>query len=312
MRASHHIYDHRSAVALWSNAEEYGWSEYDKLPGLLKTYSEAGSGVAITEQNRLIQSLDSEDGPLSKVIRVHQLNVPIAILTGLKRNSDMHKAQFHDAIYDERNCRFSKSEFITKFYATCEAFSRQISAVMFMNIKNFDQGLWDSMICAITYEVVYQKFTKLLRLQGILLSTGDDIVNATQDDPLWGVGLTVDDPDVSIPTRWKDNNGMPGANILGWALMSARGALYAHPRFRHSEVEISHYGEWLPGNMVRHVAGASSGMITVEFAVPGEDKLRMKHMHKRSTMLRLRDPDTGLLVTSEEYVKHCALDREGP
>lgn len=87
-------------------------------------------------------------------------------------------------------------------------------------VRGFDQDVWDTVVCSVAFEVVFQKFLKTPKLQPILLATGDSILaEATRNDVNWGIGLDRGDPLCRTPILWK------GCNMLGWALMEARFAL---------------------------------------------------------------------------------------
>jgi len=61
------------------------------------------------------------------------------------------------------------------------------------------------------------KFGQRGELRNFLLSTGDRmLVEASPDDPVWGIGLEADDPRAADPRTWQ------GQNLLGFALMTAR------------------------------------------------------------------------------------------
>jgi len=64
------------------------------------------------------------------------------------------------------------------------------------------------------------KFNQHPDLRHFLLGTGGRIlVEASPADAVWGIGMSVDDPDARRPSRWK------GANRLGFALMQVRSEL---------------------------------------------------------------------------------------
>ena len=84
-------------------------------------------------------------------------------------------------------------------------------------VKNFDQVLWNRMVCAVAYLTVFEKFRQDPDLRGLLLATGGRVIaEATKRDAMWGIGLDIGDPRAKVPARWR------GTNILGWALMEAR------------------------------------------------------------------------------------------
>jgi len=92
-------------------------------------------------------------------------------------------------------------------------------------IENWNQDLWDHLVCSVAYEVMYQKFRKLPALQPALLGTGERfIVEATRADSIWGIGLDKGDPRIQRPSEWR------GSNVLGWALAEVRAALRGEPQ----------------------------------------------------------------------------------
>ena len=86
-------------------------------------------------------------------------------------------------------------------------------------VRPFDDAGWQTLVCHVAREVVYQKFSKLPPLRAHLLATGSQILaEATRNDQIWGIGLNIDE-DISVPARWR------GTNVLGWALMQTRDRL---------------------------------------------------------------------------------------
>jgi ribA/ribD-fused uncharacterized protein len=66
----------------------------------------------------------------------------------------------------------------------------------------------------------YLKFSQHKALEQFLLQTHDRVlVEASPVDPVWGIGLAEDHPDVLHPSKWK------GTNLLGFALMEVRDQL---------------------------------------------------------------------------------------
>ena len=86
-------------------------------------------------------------------------------------------------------------------------------------VRPFDDARWQTLVCHVAREVVYQKFSKLPPLRAHLLATGSHtLAEATRNDQIWGIGLNIDE-DISVPARWR------GTNVLGWALMQTRDRL---------------------------------------------------------------------------------------
>jgi len=90
------------------------------------------------------------------------------------------------------------------------------------NVMDFDQGLWNERRYAIVIAANSLKFSQNADLQTFLLNTGSRVlVEASPIDPIWGIGMTADDPAVEDPRQWK------GLNLLGFALMDVRARLAA-------------------------------------------------------------------------------------
>ena len=84
-------------------------------------------------------------------------------------------------------------------------------------IKNFDQESWDAIKSGVVRAGNLMKFAQNVDLLYFLLNTGDKVlVEAAPNDPIWGVGMRQDDPDIIDPRNWK------GSNLLGFTLMSVR------------------------------------------------------------------------------------------
>ncbi|MBO4258618.1 NADAR family protein, partial [Streptomyces griseorubiginosus] len=87
-------------------------------------------------------------------------------------------------------------------------------------VRGFDEAVWERERFGIVVEGSVHKFAAHADLRGFLLGTGDRVlVEASPVDRVWGIGLTADDEAATDPERWR------GPNLLGFALMEARGRL---------------------------------------------------------------------------------------
>ena len=85
------------------------------------------------------------------------------------------------------------------------------------DIINFSDKIWDDHKTRIVHYVNKYKFMTSSFLRDHLLSTkGKILVKATQDDCIWGVGLSKDDPKLKEYENWK------GTNLLGELLTTLR------------------------------------------------------------------------------------------
>lgn len=84
-------------------------------------------------------------------------------------------------------------------------------------VKNFDVEKWSIASYRIMLDVNLAKFKQNPMLKDILLNTGDlMLVEASPYDKIWGIGLNVNDAEITPKEEWK------GTNWLGKALMEVR------------------------------------------------------------------------------------------
>ncbi|MFJ2827063.1 NADAR family protein [Streptomyces sp. NPDC087263] len=87
-------------------------------------------------------------------------------------------------------------------------------------VRGFDDAVWERERFAIVVEGTVHKFAAHPELREFLLGTGERVlVEASPMDRVWGIGLAADDERATDPGRWR------GLNLLGFALMEARGRL---------------------------------------------------------------------------------------
>ncbi|WP_416975543.1 NADAR family protein [Streptomyces sp. 4F14] len=83
-------------------------------------------------------------------------------------------------------------------------------------VRGFDEGVWARERFRIVVEGSVHKFRSDAGLREFLVGTGERVlVEASPVDRVWGVGVVA--RDAGDPERWR------GSNLLGFALMEARG-----------------------------------------------------------------------------------------
>ncbi|GAA4941611.1 NADAR family protein [Streptomyces heliomycini] len=89
-------------------------------------------------------------------------------------------------------------------------------------VRGFDEETWRRERFGIVVEGSVHKFAAHEDLRAFLLGTGERVlVEASPVDRVWGIGLAAGDERATDPERWR------GPNLLGFALMEARGRLRA-------------------------------------------------------------------------------------
>lgn len=87
-------------------------------------------------------------------------------------------------------------------------------------VKGFDQKRWEAVCKKIVYDANYAKFTQNPKMMNELLCTlPKEIVEASPEDKIWGIGLHETNPKAWDKKTWE------GTNWLGEAIMAVRAAL---------------------------------------------------------------------------------------
>lgn len=87
-------------------------------------------------------------------------------------------------------------------------------------VKDFGIEIWKEKCFETVVKGNFYKFSQKENLKNFLLNTNDRvIVEASPVDPIWGIGLAIDSPNVENPEQWE------GINLLGFALMEVRDLL---------------------------------------------------------------------------------------
>ena len=84
-------------------------------------------------------------------------------------------------------------------------------------VSNYDEHIWNGIRQIVVYEGLLAKFLQNEALKEKLKSTGEAMLaECAVKDLIWGVGLSMKDPDRLDKTKWK------GQNLLGYTLMMVR------------------------------------------------------------------------------------------
>lgn len=84
-------------------------------------------------------------------------------------------------------------------------------------VAGYDENLWNGVRQIVVYEGLLAKSSQNPELKERLKSTGSAVLaECAVKDRIWGIGLSMRDPDRFDRTKWK------GQNLLGYALMMVR------------------------------------------------------------------------------------------
>ena len=87
-------------------------------------------------------------------------------------------------------------------------------------VRGFDKDKWEAVCREYVYEGNYAKFTQNPEMLKELYSYGDrEIVEASPEDAIWGIGMHESHPDILDKSKWS------GTNWLGEAIMRVRDEL---------------------------------------------------------------------------------------
>jgi ribA/ribD-fused uncharacterized protein len=91
-------------------------------------------------------------------------------------------------------------------------------------VKDFVAERWNAISRDVVFRGNMAKFTQDPALQRFILATGDqEIVEASPEDTIWGIGLAAEDPLAQDRATWK------GTNWLGEVIMSVRSTIRSFP-----------------------------------------------------------------------------------
>ena len=84
-------------------------------------------------------------------------------------------------------------------------------------VSNYDENSWNGVRQIVVYRGLLEKFGQNDELKKLLLETGDSVMaECAVKDRIWGIGLSMTNPDRMDRACWK------GQNLLGYALMMVR------------------------------------------------------------------------------------------
>lgn len=84
-------------------------------------------------------------------------------------------------------------------------------------VSNYDENSWNGVRQIVVYRGLLEKFGQNDELKKLLLETGDSVLaECAVKDRIWGIGLSMTNPDRMDRACWK------GQNLLGYALMMVR------------------------------------------------------------------------------------------
>ena len=87
-------------------------------------------------------------------------------------------------------------------------------------VRNYDDHVWNGVRQILVYEGLTAKFSQNEDLKRLLKETGDAVLaECAVKDRIWGIGLSMTDPDRLDRSKWQ------GQNLLGYALMAVRDKL---------------------------------------------------------------------------------------
>ena len=87
-------------------------------------------------------------------------------------------------------------------------------------VTGYDDNYWGGIRQIVVYKGLLAKFAQNTELKELLLKTGDAVLaECAVKDRIWGIGLSMRDPDRFDRSKWK------GKNLLGYTLMMVRESL---------------------------------------------------------------------------------------
>lgn len=87
-------------------------------------------------------------------------------------------------------------------------------------VSGYDDNYWSGIRQVVVYQGLLEKFRQNDNLKRLLFETGNSVLaECAVKDRVWGIGLSMKDPDRLNREKWK------GQNLLGYTLMMVRDSL---------------------------------------------------------------------------------------
>lgn len=87
-------------------------------------------------------------------------------------------------------------------------------------VSGYVDSIWGGIRQRVVYEGLLAKFSQNVELKEHLKGTGDAVLaECAVNDRIWGIGLSMTDPDRLDQTKWQ------GQNLLGYTLMMVRDSM---------------------------------------------------------------------------------------
>ena len=123
--------------------------------------------------------------------------------------SSMEQYMMYSKAVCFKDDKIAKQILATEDCAKIKAFGR--------NVTGYDENMWNGVRQIIVYEGLKAKFSQNAELKRQLVDTGDAVLaECAVRDQIWGIGLSMGDPNRFERSKWKGNN------LLGYALMLVR------------------------------------------------------------------------------------------
>lgn len=89
-------------------------------------------------------------------------------------------------------------------------------------VAGYVDSVWSGIRQIVVYEGLMAKFSQNAELKELLKGTGNAVLaECAVNDRIWGIGLSMKDPDRLDQTKWR------GQNLLGYTLMMVRDRIQA-------------------------------------------------------------------------------------
>ncbi|HAH18900.1 MAG TPA: DUF1768 domain-containing protein [Eubacterium sp.] len=119
-------------------------------------------------------------------------------------------------MYKKAKC-FNDEEIASKILETSDV--AKIKALG-REVSNYDDNTWSGVRQIVIYEGLIAKFSQNEELKKMLLETKTSyLAECAVRDKIWGIGLSMTDPNRLDKSKWN------GTNLLGYALMMTRDRL---------------------------------------------------------------------------------------